>query len=73
MKLCQLVKNNYNSSTAVLAGDAMGNFIETLHSYLSIKGAKNVSFPKHVEASEHNHQALEDSGFSSMIEGLVMK
>lgn len=62
MVLCELVRNISNGSAMVEGEDVMGNMLEALCGYLLVRGENRKTFPGYLEASQHRHDILEQSG-----------
>ena len=64
IKLFQLVRNNYNKSSAVVIGNVIGNLIKILNNWTLVRGEEYEFLGKCMEASNHKNEVLEQSGFS---------
>ena len=62
MMLCKLVQNTYNSFTAVIFDDAIGNAVEAVHSLLFVCGVDYQCLPKYLKSSVQRHGYFKQAG-----------
>ena len=63
VKLHNLVRKNCNASTYVIVDDVTGKLLESLCSFILIRGHDFSSLPKHLEVHEYRHEILREAGF----------
>lgn len=70
MKLWELVKKSCNGSACAVVDDVIGNLIEAMRNALLVRGDDFSSLPKCLEALEHRHKILTQTGFDVASEKL---